>query len=646
MKFNCLVPFACLRRSDALRESDDQQPRAPKAQCNIQDAPQAAPTRLGTVGGAAAALAMPPRRSIANAFGKRIGLQAPAQPRRQAAAPALHAIQGTAGDVKVTALVARLAEAGVPDDQRARIGGRLRLMPGPVLQREIDLLQHALGSPNADRAVGTYDRLHSLVKDRPGAASRLTPEMREVLVRGVADRSSMSDKGLKGVIGQRHADEIARALIAMPRADYDRLSATLDRAGRDPQGHPARGADPHTERALILKVVGARADRVAGDTSARRQTMDKVMEFAAGIRGMDRQALVFNTTALDIVEGMGSVKPGLGLANYQRYSNTCAVANAQTVRAEWDPLVAAALRADFFEEGSPTQRQQKEVYERRRFMADFFHEVSVAEPDVERWLADGTLPPGILEVSQGAVVDPIGEQVEKEVIPVLEKNLPPETFRTVLRYATNHLLSKEEDEKMQADVGHLVIRKAFNMMRKNVETHPLKTLLDRMRFNYVRDPDGTTHPQGYEGGPALWECLADISPAPAGREWTIAQTNGADGPADWGTGGLNESDIRELEAVLKTGSDVPITIASIYREDGQLTASHAHTLLISDVRGEGDGTKYLVTDPSHGRTEWVLRSEMRDHDSGWPKKYFLQRGKAVHELFYDRHSETDAQKAG
>ncbi|HET9645687.1 MAG TPA: hypothetical protein VFP68_20550 [Burkholderiaceae bacterium] len=86
--------------------------------------------------------------------------------------------------------------------KRKRIVDHLATLSSCELSKEAHLLDHALESHTANRAIGTYDKTLSMSKESARAAERLTPAMREELVRGVADSRTRTDRGLEGVLGQ------------------------------------------------------------------------------------------------------------------------------------------------------------------------------------------------------------------------------------------------------------------------------------------------------------------------------------------------------------------------------------------------------------------------------------------------------------
>jgi len=197
---------------------------------------------------------------------------------------------------------AALRLAGVPDAERTRIGAHLKSLSGADLQREFLLLQHVLASPNANRAIGTYDRVLSMSKESPRAAQRLPPEVRHALVRGVADPRATTTTGHEGILVQPQAELAARTLMHMPQAQFEQAKILLSRAGQGgAHGLNEARADPWAERAFILKFIAQRSERLratpadanarGSDTEASR-AMDEISGIADDMRAMSRTHLI------------------------------------------------------------------------------------------------------------------------------------------------------------------------------------------------------------------------------------------------------------------------------------------------------------------------------------------------------------------
>ena len=197
---------------------------------------------------------------------------------------------------------AALRRTGVSDAARTRITTHLKSLSGPGLQRELLLLQHVLASPNANRAIGTYDRVLSMSKESPRAAQRLPPEVRHALVKGVADPRATTTTGHEGILVQPQAELAARTLMHMPQAQFEQAKTLLARAGQGgAHGLNEARADAWAERSYILKFIAQRSERLratpadadarGADTEASR-AMDEISGIAEDMRAMSRTQLI------------------------------------------------------------------------------------------------------------------------------------------------------------------------------------------------------------------------------------------------------------------------------------------------------------------------------------------------------------------
>jgi len=208
------------------------------------------------------------------------------------------------------------------------------------LVREQRLIQNALTTgPNAERAVAAYAEIERLRQENPEAASRLTPEMVAMLVNGVANPRSNSDRGQAGVLGSDQVGEAAEALLKMPEEAYAQLNTTLNQAGLSAEGQAIAGADAGAEQALILKSLASRRDALTGDPAVAAATMAEITQFGTTIRGTERDTLMARTTLLDIHDGTGGAA-GNDDALRQTYTKSCAPSVAIMSRAEMDPMFA------------------------------------------------------------------------------------------------------------------------------------------------------------------------------------------------------------------------------------------------------------------------------------------------------------------
>jgi hypothetical protein len=441
----------------------------------------------------------------------------------------------------------------------------------------------------------------------------------------------MSSKGVKGVLGRHHVMQAVQALTEMPRSDYRRLTKALACAGLDEHGRPVEGADAHTERALIFKAVSARTDRLkkgAFDVEARRKftfstpserAIDEIIKFAGKIRGMGREHLILNTTALDTSDDPQGEDSSYGCGNYQRYINSCAPATAQNVRAERDPVFAMKIRADLLSSDSDSQtvRQQKEFVEKLRFMDALYMLIEASPKQVKRWRKDGTLPPRATQAEEIEAVSQVGHRVDLIVDPQLSEKLPLEKYEMVRKYLSNHRLT-EADENLAREVIAEVSPEIWvpNLTREAVDKMSLEMVVQEIRSTYTRNDDGTSTRKP-DIGSSITDALADIAPARGMQEWREIDTNAS-------KGGLSDADIGHLDYVLEQGIDVPIGIGRWNAKDFA-----GHAMMISDVRGEGKSRKYLVSDPFLGKGEWVRQYDMQKYPSTWPLRHFRQPAKGI-----------------
>src|SRR5262249_19705390 len=158
---------------------------------------------------------------------------------------------------------------------------------------------------NGDRAIATYNSLHDL-QAKGKNSERLTNDHIHTLTRGVADPRSSTSKGQEGVLGQDGAEKAAKALIGMPKGDYDAISKSLKNAGKGKDGTEVFGGSKQMEKALILKAAGARVDqlthpgvkdRFALWTGKNSSAMNDITQFAKDIRGTQRSTMAQNSTA-------------------------------------------------------------------------------------------------------------------------------------------------------------------------------------------------------------------------------------------------------------------------------------------------------------------------------------------------------------
>ena len=480
----------------------------------------------------------------------------------------------------------QLQRANVPADHRSRINEHLKGLSGEPLQRELKLFDHALKSPNAERAVATYDKLLSLSKESKKTQERLTPDIREVLVNGVADARTGEATGLKGILGRRQAEQAARAFVDMPDDVYNQTRALLDKAGQGKDGLPVAKSDAGAERALILKAVAARGDRLKDSLmdSAKRLlgfegsteagiTMREIKSFADDIRGLNRTELIRTTTPIDVeAENTSTVDPnnlhdntdarGDNDGLFQRWNDSCGPTTAQITRGEADPVYARQLHKNGLHNASPNSATAQE---QRRVLED---------------------------VGGGTAVSRLGLQASERLGGQLDaaqkaKELTGEQRTSVNKFVNSQPLTAAEQTKAN---------KGLAVLRRRNGGHPTAAEVDAMRANAGKNGNGMV----------LDKALNDIT----------KQSTHIDYKAQWvGNKGMTDETLKAWDSRLKDGQDVPVRVSNASNSGG-------HFMMVNDVRGEGDNRRYLISDPWSGRTAWVNRDELLDPSQGAIDKNF------------------------
>ena len=263
---------------------------------------------------------------------------------------------------------------GLPEDERAIVMQRVQGLSGDALVREMAMVQRSLAGPNGGRAMHALAGIQGILDEDEDNAERLTPEVVEMLVDGVATRRSDSDRGQEGILGARQARDSANALLEMDDEQYAHTMDLMNRAGKDADGNPIPGADAQTERSLILKAVASREDQIdtnifqdgwkwlgrqtagtswswLGGRTEDMDAMDEISTFADQIRGHERTDLIRRTSSIDIHDTNDStVDPNNIAANndttndndglFQRFGDSCGPTTSQIVRGETDPMFA------------------------------------------------------------------------------------------------------------------------------------------------------------------------------------------------------------------------------------------------------------------------------------------------------------------
>ncbi|MCS7312491.1 MAG: hypothetical protein NZ742_06225 [Acidobacteria bacterium] len=203
---------------------------------------------------------------------------------------------------------------------------------------------------------------------------RITDAIVHTLTRGVADRRTHAQAGAEGILGLQQAIDAARALVNMPRSEYDRVVRLLQAAGQR-YGLAVPGADAQVERALILKAVAARTDELSNPGLWDRlrmwigmptQAMGEIEMYASQIRGTPRDDLIRRSTVLDL-DGDAQAE-----ALQQRFRTSCTPTSQQIARAEADPIYAWRLHREAIHSTSTTgdiADEQRRLLERAGGMA-------------------------------------------------------------------------------------------------------------------------------------------------------------------------------------------------------------------------------------------------------------------------------------
>jgi hypothetical protein len=122
------------------------------------------------------------------------------------------------------------------------------------------------------------------------------------------------------------------------------------------------------------------------------------------------------------------------------------------------------------------------------------------------------------------------------------------------------------------------------------------TAIGREQKQILEANGGTAVERGQAGGGGMWPeaTLNDFVGKYSNQTYT--RTNLAD-TKEARQGALNRAD-----KLLRDGVDVPIVVGW----DG----GGSHSMLLTDVRGEGANKQYLLTDPYNGQTAWIRGSDI------------------------------------
>ena len=481
-------------------------------------------------------------------------------------------------------------------EQRNLVSDHLKgISDSSIAPTEIAAVDRALQGPNGDRAMAAYSDLIKLTEADPKAKERLSPEILGMLVSGVGDRRTDSDRGQSGIMGARQSRDAAQALLNLPPEDYQKVVGLLAQAGKDKDGKPIAGADPGAEQALLLKAVAARRDNVKADTvidnakkmfgieSKHDLAMKDLNQFAGDIRGTQRDELIRNTTLMDIDDvNTSKVDPNnLTTRNdtktdndglYQRYNDSCAPTTQQILRGEMDP--AYALKRH--KQGLDNPDSDTEVAkEQATTLANHGGDSTLRQGDHARTALGG-------QISKAGLS---GDQAQRINDLAMGTKLDPA-------------------KQVEAQV-------ALQQLRDKNDGHPTAGELTSMQANAKNSASTRT---GVWQGDAAKDLTNDVTHLEL-KEQTV--TGAGIGPH-----------LGNVEALLKDGQPVPFNVA--------WTGGGAHAMMMTDSRTDASGSKtYLVTDPWSGATRWVGQTELTD--GTWYQKEFGGKTSTVQDLVADKN---------
>jgi hypothetical protein len=281
-------------------------------------------------------------------------------------------------EMEIQGIAESAKKSGLEESETKKLTDRLHGMDDKKFAAESKFLkENVLNSPNADRALRTYNELGGMQDKHP---ARLKDKHIHVLTKGVAEPRTESYKlalgkyqvsiptttGKEGVLGQEGAKKAAEALIGMPRTDYKTIDRLLDQAGKKGKERVG-GSNPDMERALILKAAGAHAEKLTHPSRADRANtlagtpsskMFEIAQYAKEIRGEKADKLAQQSTSIDPYWGNSALQ--------QRWNDSCGPTTAQGMKAELDPIYAKKLHGDFIHDTNTKDKigkEQKKVLE-------------------------------------------------------------------------------------------------------------------------------------------------------------------------------------------------------------------------------------------------------------------------------------------
>lgn len=511
------------------------------------------------------------------------------QARAQALSPAdQQTVDKFLGDVKT-----RMKALNFAPEVQTAVLERLSRLSGPELLQETKRLAPLVASGGQpERALATDLDLDAAAKADPALKERLTPSVREALVRGVADpRSEDASAGASGVIGRKQALEAAKTLAAMDPASAKEVMQLLDKAGRTKDGKPTSGR--LAERALILKAVAARADAFKTPEGAKA-ALKELGAYANDIRGLPQSVLARTSTVTD-VDNVNTSKydpssPGVkdeeanndGL--YQRYEESCGPTVAQMMRAEADPVYALKLHKQGLNNPSPDTelaREQRASLEKPRFEDGRGNTMTPSAAELAAFEKTGKVPRGMVDARGVAV--PRAEQSKRLI------TLAAQADKAGLVGEQRRAIEADLEGKPPASPAEAAQReKLWGAIRKANGGKPSAAEVDELK-------KGARHGFGMK----LEDAVNDIA-----RQATHTEVR------------AHPLDLNQAARLLESGQPVPL-----YLENDQ--GGDSHFMLMTDVSGTAPYRNFLVSDPASGKTLWVTEADLNPRSKvPWPKRDF------------------------
>jgi hypothetical protein len=474
--------------------------------------------------------------------------------------------------------------------KRDQILAQCKGLSGDALVEHMRIIEHALKTDNADRALSAYADITKMASEDKKHGDRISTDVLGSLVSGVADRRTESDRGQEGILGAKQAREATEALLKMSDGDYKRTVELMEKSGKDADGKLKQGADAGAEKSLLLQALAARRDDFKnGDAKKAAKDMDDLAAFAGDIRGTDRKELIRTTTAIDVDDENTSTLNPSGMTTddkradndglFQRYTQACGPTTAQMTKAAADPIYARALhKSGFNDPGQDNQaaKEQKEILERLGG-------------------ADGTPDQAISRLGQKARTD---FSTDSKAL-LKSGSLSDADFKALRDYADGKDLAKGKEGDLN---------KALEKMRAANKGHPTEAEMKAMR-------DNSTLKEG--DGMYLDDALNDHTKPVTHVDYTYHATQDA-------TGKIKGSEMDTWADKLRDGQDVPLRVG--------WNSGGGHFMTCTDVRGKGDARRFLISDPWTGVTAWVPEKSIKD--GSWTKTFDGGPGALTH-IYYE-----------